>query len=58
MASSFLFFIQVQKVKKTQQCELGKEASQGNLNLGLIRTFKIPLPPLTEQHASSPRSMN
>ncbi|WP_336885080.1 hypothetical protein [Candidatus Methylomicrobium oryzae] len=50
--------MQVQKVKKTQQCELGKEASQGNLNLGLIRTFKIPLPPLTEQHASSPRSMN
>ncbi len=28
----------------------GKGASQGNLNLGLIRTFKIPLPPLAEQH--------
>jgi type I restriction enzyme, S subunit len=28
----------------------GKGASQGNLNLGLIRTFKVPLPPLTEQH--------
>jgi len=28
----------------------GKGASQGNLNLGLIRTFKIPLPPLGEQH--------
>jgi type I restriction enzyme, S subunit len=28
----------------------GKGASQGNLNLGLIRTFKIPLPPLSEQH--------
>ena len=27
----------------------GKGASQGNLNLGLIRTFKIPLPPLAEQ---------
>ena len=28
----------------------GKGASQGNLNLSLIRTFKIPLPPLAEQH--------
>lgn len=28
----------------------GKGASQGNLNLGLIRTFRIPLPPLAEQH--------
>jgi type I restriction enzyme, S subunit len=28
----------------------GKGASQGNLNLGLIRTFKIPLPPRAEQH--------
>lgn len=28
----------------------GKGASQGNLNLGLIRTFKVPLPPLAEQH--------
>lgn len=28
----------------------GKGASQGNLNLGLIRTFKIPIPPLAEQH--------
>jgi type I restriction enzyme S subunit len=28
----------------------GKGASQGNLNLGLVRTFKIPLPPLPEQH--------
>jgi type I restriction enzyme S subunit len=28
----------------------GKGASQGNLNLGLIRTFKIPVPPLAEQH--------
>ncbi len=28
----------------------GKGASQGNLNLGQIRTFKIPLPPLAEQH--------
>ncbi|MBO3762572.1 restriction endonuclease subunit S [Ciceribacter sp. L1K22] len=28
----------------------GKGASQGNLNLGLIRTFKIPLPPLAEQN--------
>jgi type I restriction enzyme S subunit len=28
----------------------GKGASQGNLNLGLIRTFKIPLPPLAEQY--------
>jgi type I restriction enzyme, S subunit len=28
----------------------GKCASQGNLNLGLIRTFKMPLPPLAEQH--------
>jgi type I restriction enzyme S subunit len=28
----------------------GKSASQGNLNLGLIRTFKVPLPPLAEQH--------
>jgi type I restriction enzyme S subunit len=28
----------------------GKGASQGNLNLGLIRTFQIPLPPLAEQH--------
>lgn len=28
----------------------GKGASQGNLNLGLIRTFKIPLPPFAEQH--------
>jgi type I restriction enzyme, S subunit len=28
----------------------GKGASQGNLNLGLIRTFKIPFPPLAEQH--------
>ena len=27
----------------------GKGASQGNLNLGLIRTFKVPLPPLAEQ---------
>ncbi len=27
----------------------GKEASQGNLNLGLIRTFKVPLPPTAEQ---------
>ncbi len=27
----------------------GKGASQGNLNLGLIRTFKVPLPPLDEQ---------
>jgi type I restriction enzyme S subunit len=27
----------------------GKGASQGNLNLSLIRTFKIPLPPLVEQ---------
>jgi type I restriction enzyme S subunit len=27
----------------------GKGASQGNLNLGLIRTFKIPIPPLAEQ---------
>ena len=27
----------------------GKGASQGNLNLGLIRTSKIPLPPLAEQ---------
>ncbi|MDR3448756.1 MAG: restriction endonuclease subunit S [Alphaproteobacteria bacterium] len=27
----------------------GKGASQGNLNLGLIRTFKIPLPPVAEQ---------
>jgi type I restriction enzyme S subunit len=27
----------------------GKGASQGNLNLGLIRTFKVPLPPLNEQ---------
>jgi type I restriction enzyme S subunit len=27
----------------------GKGASQGNLNLGLIRTFKIPVPPLAEQ---------
>jgi type I restriction enzyme, S subunit len=28
----------------------GKGASQGNLNLGLIRTFKIPIPPLAEQN--------
>lgn len=28
----------------------GKGASQGNLNLSLIRTFNIPLPPLAEQH--------
>ena len=28
----------------------GKGASQGNLNLGLIRTFNIPVPPLAEQH--------
>lgn len=28
----------------------GKGASQGNLNLSLIRAFKIPLPPLAEQH--------
>ena len=28
----------------------GKGASQGNLNLGLIRTFKVPVPPLAEQH--------
>jgi type I restriction enzyme, S subunit len=28
----------------------GKGASQGNLNLGLVRTFKIPIPPLAEQH--------
>jgi type I restriction enzyme S subunit len=28
----------------------GKGASQGNLNLGLIRTFKIPVPSLAEQH--------
>lgn len=28
----------------------GKGASQGNLNLGLIRTFNVPLPPLSEQH--------
>jgi type I restriction enzyme S subunit len=28
----------------------GKGASQGNLDLGLIRTFKIPVPPLAEQH--------
>lgn len=28
----------------------GKGASQGNLNLSLIRTFKIPIPPLPEQH--------
>lgn len=28
----------------------GKGASQGNLNLGLIRTFKIPVPPVAEQH--------
>lgn len=28
----------------------GKGASQGNLNLSLIRTFNIPLPPLSEQH--------
>lgn len=28
----------------------GKGASQGNLNLGLIRTFKIPLPPFAEQY--------
>lgn len=28
----------------------GKGASQGNLNLSLIRTFSIPLPPLAEQH--------
>jgi type I restriction enzyme S subunit len=28
----------------------GKGASQGNLNLSLVRTFKIPLPPLAEQH--------
>lgn len=27
----------------------GKGASQGNLNLSLIRTFRIPLPPLPEQ---------
>lgn len=27
----------------------GKGASQGNLNLGLIRTFKIPVPPTAEQ---------
>ena len=27
----------------------GKEASQGNLNLGLIRTFKVPLPPTADQ---------
>jgi type I restriction enzyme, S subunit len=27
----------------------GKGASQGNLNLSLIRTFRIPLPPLAEQ---------
>ena len=28
----------------------GKGASQGNLNLSMIRTFEIPLPPLAEQH--------
>ncbi len=28
----------------------GKGFSQGNLNLGMIRTFKVPLPPLAEQH--------
>jgi type I restriction enzyme, S subunit len=27
-----------------------KGASQGNLNLALIRTFRVPLPPLAEQH--------
>lgn len=28
----------------------GKGFSQGNLNLGLIRTFRIPVPPYREQH--------
>jgi type I restriction enzyme S subunit len=28
----------------------GKDASQGNLNLSLIRTFKVPVPPLAEQN--------
>jgi type I restriction enzyme, S subunit len=28
----------------------GKGFSQGNLNLGLIRTFRVPVPPLAEQH--------
>jgi type I restriction enzyme S subunit len=28
----------------------GKNFSQGNLNLALVRTFKVPLPPLPEQH--------
>ena len=28
----------------------GKGASQGNLNLSMIRTFEVPLPPLAEQH--------
>lgn len=28
----------------------GKSASQDNLNLGLIRTSKVPLPPLAEQY--------
>lgn len=29
---------------------LGKGVSQGNLNLSLIRAFKISIPPLEEQH--------
>ncbi|MBK7686256.1 MAG: restriction endonuclease subunit S [Rhodocyclaceae bacterium] len=29
---------------------LGRGVSAGNLNLGMIRAFALPLPPLAEQH--------
>ena len=35
--------------RQTSQNILGRGVSQGNLNLGLIRSFQIPLPPLGEQ---------
>lgn len=35
---------------QSRQQTLGKGHSQGNLNLKLLRSFKIPLPSLSEQH--------
>ncbi len=37
-------------IAKSQQNTLGREHSQRNLNLNLIRKFVLPLPPLPEQH--------